>query len=110
MPLTPAGQDLAVGSNDQVLETTPDTSGLNRVDGTSRRVEQLKRAPPYCTYGHTALQKAIAGNRCWVAVLEEPRVRLSGSGGSHTGSCSMLLLMVRLDVLVKRGVSGGRRS
>jgi hypothetical protein len=45
-----------------------------------------------------------------VAVLEEPRARLSGSGGSHTGSCSMLLLMVRLDVLVKRGVSGGRRS
>jgi hypothetical protein len=64
MPLTPAGQDLAVGSNDQVLETTPDRSGLNRVDGTSRRVEQLTRAPPYCTYGHTALQKAIAGNRC----------------------------------------------
>jgi hypothetical protein len=64
MPLTPAGQDLAVGSNDQVLKTTPDRSGLNRVDGTSRRVEQLTRAPPYCTYGHTALQKAIAGNRC----------------------------------------------
>src|SRR5687768_7045200 len=44
MPLTPAGQDLAVGPNDQVLETTPDRSGRNRVDGTSRRVKQLKRA------------------------------------------------------------------